>query len=221
MAECHRYPLRVQQSKLDGWWFIFVDEVPGLGVLGPKLRRLARPAQSRGRKRVSRARRNCHGYKNYSDRETGVTGVALNAGTTSDGAEHQSPCKASGALPLHKAQHYRVRDFQGIHYKFGPVHPRFFIEPSTLNHFTPFRRFEKFGYSHLSAASFQPNGIADFERHSPSPQSQHGTRDLRLACLGPSSPSEITCHRSRGCIKAGAEIFQKIAPNLAAKIVHE
>jgi predicted RNase H-like HicB family nuclease len=35
MAECHRYPLRVEQSKLDGWWFIFVDEVPGLGVLGP------------------------------------------------------------------------------------------------------------------------------------------------------------------------------------------
>jgi predicted RNase H-like HicB family nuclease len=34
MAELHRYPLRVQQSKLDGWWFIFVDEVPGLGVLG-------------------------------------------------------------------------------------------------------------------------------------------------------------------------------------------
>jgi predicted RNase H-like HicB family nuclease len=27
--------LRVQQSQLDGWWFIFVDEVPGLGVLGP------------------------------------------------------------------------------------------------------------------------------------------------------------------------------------------
>jgi len=35
MTEFHRYPLRVQQSKLDGWWFIFVDEVPGLGVLGP------------------------------------------------------------------------------------------------------------------------------------------------------------------------------------------
>jgi predicted RNase H-like HicB family nuclease len=35
MAECHRYPLRVEQSKLDGWWFIFVDDVPGLGVLGP------------------------------------------------------------------------------------------------------------------------------------------------------------------------------------------
>jgi predicted RNase H-like HicB family nuclease len=35
MVECHRYPLRVQQSKLDGWWFIFVDEVPELGVLGP------------------------------------------------------------------------------------------------------------------------------------------------------------------------------------------
>lgn len=35
MAEFHRYPLRVQQSKLDGWWFVFVDEVPGLGVFGP------------------------------------------------------------------------------------------------------------------------------------------------------------------------------------------
>jgi predicted RNase H-like HicB family nuclease len=35
MAVCDRYPLRVQQSQLDGWWFIFVDEVPGLGVLGP------------------------------------------------------------------------------------------------------------------------------------------------------------------------------------------
>jgi predicted RNase H-like HicB family nuclease len=35
MAEFQRYTLRVQQSKLDGWWFIFVDEVPGLGVLGP------------------------------------------------------------------------------------------------------------------------------------------------------------------------------------------
>ena len=35
MAEFRRYPLRVQQSKLDGWWFIFVDEEPGLGVLGP------------------------------------------------------------------------------------------------------------------------------------------------------------------------------------------
>jgi len=35
MTELRRYPLRVQQSKLDGWWFIFVDEEPGLGVLGP------------------------------------------------------------------------------------------------------------------------------------------------------------------------------------------
>jgi predicted RNase H-like HicB family nuclease len=35
MEEFRRYPLRVEQSKLDGWWFIFVDEVPGLGVLGP------------------------------------------------------------------------------------------------------------------------------------------------------------------------------------------
>jgi hypothetical protein len=45
----------------------------------------------------------------------------------------------------------------------------FFIEPSTLNHFTPFWRFEKFGYRHLSAASFQSNDIADFERHGPFP----------------------------------------------------
>jgi hypothetical protein len=36
MAEFRRYPLRVQQSKLDGWWFIFIDEVPELGVVGPK-----------------------------------------------------------------------------------------------------------------------------------------------------------------------------------------
>jgi hypothetical protein len=35
MAKSQRYPLRIQQSKLDGWWFIFVDEVPELGVLGP------------------------------------------------------------------------------------------------------------------------------------------------------------------------------------------
>ena len=34
-AEFRRYRLRVQQSKLDGWWFIFVDDVPGLGVVGP------------------------------------------------------------------------------------------------------------------------------------------------------------------------------------------
>jgi predicted RNase H-like HicB family nuclease len=60
MAEFHRYPLRVQQSKLDGWWFIFVDEVPGLGVVGPNfedllgrlkvlaglVRRVAAPAAS-------------------------------------------------------------------------------------------------------------------------------------------------------------------------------
>jgi predicted RNase H-like HicB family nuclease len=35
MAEFHRYALRLEQSKLDGWWFIFVDAVPGLLVLGP------------------------------------------------------------------------------------------------------------------------------------------------------------------------------------------
>jgi predicted RNase H-like HicB family nuclease len=35
MAEFHRYALRLEQSKLDGWWFIFVDAVPGLLVFGP------------------------------------------------------------------------------------------------------------------------------------------------------------------------------------------
>jgi hypothetical protein len=35
MAQLHQYPLRVEQSKLDGWWFIFVDQVPELGVFGP------------------------------------------------------------------------------------------------------------------------------------------------------------------------------------------
>ena len=35
MIEFHRYPLRIQQSKLDGWWFIFVDDVAELGVVGP------------------------------------------------------------------------------------------------------------------------------------------------------------------------------------------
>jgi len=35
MAASDRYPLRIQQSKLDGWWFIFVDDVRELGVLGP------------------------------------------------------------------------------------------------------------------------------------------------------------------------------------------
>jgi predicted RNase H-like HicB family nuclease len=185
MAECHRYPLRVQQSKLDGWWFIFVDEVPGLGVLGPNyedlLDRLKVVAGN-----VFRARgETVTDIKIIPSEKPALQVLHWTLGLTSDGAEHQPPCKASGALPLHKAQHYRVRDFQGIHYKFGPVHPRFFIEPGTLNHFTPFRRFEKFGYSHLSAASFQANGIADFERHVPFPQSQHGTRDLRLVCPGP------------------------------------
>ena len=35
MAEFRRYPLRLEQSKLDGWWFIFVDALPGLLVFGP------------------------------------------------------------------------------------------------------------------------------------------------------------------------------------------
>jgi predicted RNase H-like HicB family nuclease len=50
MAEFRRYPLRVQQSKLDGWWFIFVDALPELVVFGPNyedlLGRLKRAARN-------------------------------------------------------------------------------------------------------------------------------------------------------------------------------
>ena len=50
MAEFRRYPLRVEQSKLDGWWFVFVDEVPELMVFGPNyedlLSRLKRAARN-------------------------------------------------------------------------------------------------------------------------------------------------------------------------------
>jgi predicted RNase H-like HicB family nuclease len=50
MPEFRRYPLRVQQSKLDGWWFIFVDALPGLVVFGPNyedlLGRLKRAARN-------------------------------------------------------------------------------------------------------------------------------------------------------------------------------
>jgi len=35
VAEFRRYPLRIEQSKLDGWWFIFVDALPGVVVFGP------------------------------------------------------------------------------------------------------------------------------------------------------------------------------------------
>ena len=50
MPEFRRYLLRVQQSKLDGWWFVFVDALPGLVVFGPNyedlLGRLKRAARS-------------------------------------------------------------------------------------------------------------------------------------------------------------------------------
>jgi predicted RNase H-like HicB family nuclease len=49
MAEFRRYPLRVEQSKLDGWWFVFVDALPEVVVFGPnyedllgRLKRIAR-----------------------------------------------------------------------------------------------------------------------------------------------------------------------------------
>jgi len=57
MAEFNRYPLRVQQSKLDGWWFIFTDEVPELGVVGPNCEDSLARLNVFGAKLVSRARR--------------------------------------------------------------------------------------------------------------------------------------------------------------------
>jgi predicted RNase H-like HicB family nuclease len=35
MAKRHQYPLRIEQSKPSGWWYIAVDDVPGLNVFGP------------------------------------------------------------------------------------------------------------------------------------------------------------------------------------------
>jgi predicted RNase H-like HicB family nuclease len=50
MAEFRRHPLRVEQSKLDGWWFVFVDELPELVAFGPNyedvLGRLKRGARN-------------------------------------------------------------------------------------------------------------------------------------------------------------------------------
>ena len=47
MAEFRRYPLRLEQSKLDGWWFIFVDALPGLLVFGPNYEDLPGGLKSR------------------------------------------------------------------------------------------------------------------------------------------------------------------------------
>ena len=50
MAEFRQYPLRVEQSKLDGWWFVFVDALPEVVVFGPNyedlLGRLKRAARN-------------------------------------------------------------------------------------------------------------------------------------------------------------------------------
>ena len=55
MAEFRQYPLRVEQSKLDGWWFIFVDGLPGLMVFGPNYEDLLGRLK-RGARNVLRAR---------------------------------------------------------------------------------------------------------------------------------------------------------------------
>jgi hypothetical protein len=58
--------------------------------------------------------------------------------------ETRLAAKQSGVLPLPDAQRCLSGGFQGINHKCGPV----FIEPSALNHFTPFWRFEKLGCGH-------------------------------------------------------------------------
>jgi predicted RNase H-like HicB family nuclease len=55
MAEFRQYPLRVEQSKLDRWWFIFVDTLPGLMVFGPNYEDLLGRLK-RGARNVLRAR---------------------------------------------------------------------------------------------------------------------------------------------------------------------
>ena len=40
MTDLQRFPLRIEQSKPDGWWFIAVDGVPGLSVFGPNFEEL-------------------------------------------------------------------------------------------------------------------------------------------------------------------------------------
>jgi predicted RNase H-like HicB family nuclease len=76
MAEFHRYPLRVQQSKLDGWWFIFVDALPELVVFGPNyedlLRRLKLAAGN-----VLRARGETVTDIKITSVESGEAGIAL------------------------------------------------------------------------------------------------------------------------------------------------
>jgi hypothetical protein len=88
MAESHQYPLRIQQSKLDGWWFIFVDEVPELGVIGPNYQGSLDQLKVQAGK-LFRARRNHYGRRNYWIRETGVTGIPLNAPANRANVRHK------------------------------------------------------------------------------------------------------------------------------------
>ena len=76
VAEFRRYRLRVEQSKLDGWWFIFVDALPELVVFGPNyqdlLGRLKRVARN-----VLRARGETVTDIEITTVETGKTAMAL------------------------------------------------------------------------------------------------------------------------------------------------
>ena len=60
MPEFRRYPLRVEQSKLDGWWFVFVDALPELVVFGPNYEDLLGRLKRADEERVSRPRRDCY-----------------------------------------------------------------------------------------------------------------------------------------------------------------
>ena len=76
MAEFRRYPLRVEQSKLDGWWFIFCGRPAGTRGFGPNyedlLGRLRRTARN-----VLRARGETVTDIEITTVESGETAIAL------------------------------------------------------------------------------------------------------------------------------------------------
>ena len=76
MAAFRQYPLRVEQSKLDGWWFIFVDALPGLVVFGPNYEDLLGRLK-RGAINVLRARGEIVTDIDITTIESGETAMAV------------------------------------------------------------------------------------------------------------------------------------------------
>jgi predicted RNase H-like HicB family nuclease len=76
MVEFRRYPLRVEQSKLDGWWFIFVDALPRLVVFGPNYEDLLGRLK-RGARNMFRAKGEIVTDIEITTIESGETAMAL------------------------------------------------------------------------------------------------------------------------------------------------